>query len=133
MENEYLVHHGVKGMKWGVRSAETLRKYGSSVGDRIATKATHLSKEERAQVRAAKAEQRHQSARRSLMTDDELKDYTKRLENQKKVKDLTAQELYPGRTAVKNTMGRYGGQAAAIFVGATVGYIGQQFVNNYMK
>lgn len=129
MENKYLAHHGVKGMKWGVRSAETLRKYG----DRIATKATHLSKEERAQVRAAKAEQRHQSARRSLMTDDELRDYTKRLENQKKVRDLTNQELYPGRTAVKNTMGRYGGQAAAIFVGAAVGYAGQQFVNNYMK
>lgn len=129
MENEYLAHHGVKGMKWGVRNAETLRKYG----DRVATKVTHLSKEERAQVRAAKTEQRHQSARRSLMSDDELRDYTQRLERQKKVKDLTAQELYPGRTAVKNTMGRYGGQAAAVLVGATAGAIGQQVVANYIK
>lgn len=129
MENEYLAHHGVKGMKWGVRKAETLRKYG----DRVATKVTHLSKEERAQVRAAKEEQRHQSARRSLMTDNELKNYTKRLENQKKVKDLTAQELYPGRTAVKNAMGRYGGQAAAIVVGAAAGYAGQQVVSKYLK
>jgi len=26
----YLEHHGIKGMKWGVRNAETLRKYGLS-------------------------------------------------------------------------------------------------------
>ncbi len=31
-QNGYLEHHGVSGMKWGVRSAETLRKYGLLTG-----------------------------------------------------------------------------------------------------
>lgn len=37
MENspEYLAHHGVKGMKWGVWNSETRRKYGTPSGKKV--------------------------------------------------------------------------------------------------
>ena len=34
----YLSHHGIKGMKWGVRSAETLAKYGQGGGSKPSKK-----------------------------------------------------------------------------------------------
>jgi hypothetical protein len=34
-DNKILEHYGVKGMKWGVRNAETLRKYAGSMGTKM--------------------------------------------------------------------------------------------------
>ena len=66
MENEYLgsedlrntsmddvlEHHGVLGMKWGVRNADTLRKYGGGIKTRIERK---VNFQDRAKTRVAKS------------------------------------------------------------------------------
>ena len=38
MQNEYLAHYGVPGMKWGVRNAETLARYARDAGGRMRKK-----------------------------------------------------------------------------------------------
>ena len=117
------MHHGVKGMKWGVRK------------DRL--RSTRM---ERRQVnierRRAKALDRTTSARytykqRKLLSDDELRQRIKRLNMEKQLKDLAKGDggrmISTGRDAAYSAMGKQGakillsslgpeGQAAAAFI-----------------
>lgn len=45
MQNEYLAHYGVPGMKWGVRNAETLARYARDAGGRMRKKMASVAGE----------------------------------------------------------------------------------------
>ena len=96
----YLAHYGVKGMKWGQRKD---RKK-----DRI-----RLNRSERKQVRKIKRERKKASKRRMLLSDEELNSRIKRMETEKKLKELTSESVYPGKTAAKKIINSRGGKAIA--------------------
>lgn len=115
MENEYLAHHGVKGMKWGVRNAETLRKYG--VGGKSASKnKAGVVSAIKARREASKPtfEQRRQTAltthsakklaqNMDTLDDKELQQRYNRLNLEQNVRNLSRQNQSIGRNIVRDS------------------------------
>ena len=128
-DNRYLMHHGVKGMKWGVR------KDGPSTGSSLRAKA-RLARANKIEKKRAKAMDRRTSARytykqRKHLSDDELRARINRLNMEKQLKDLSKgggnRMIDTGRDAAYSAMGKQGakillsslgpeGEAAAAFI-----------------
>lgn len=85
-------HHGIKGMKWGIRRSESqlARAHGNQADKAV--------KEQRKQVSAAR---RH-------LSDGDLKKAVERLQQEKKLKDLTNEDVSRGKTIAANILGQIG-------------------------
>ena len=92
-----LYHYGVLGMKWGVHRKSS----SSSKNSRSNKSADQVIKEKRKKVSAAR---RH-------LSDGDLKKAIERLQNEKKLKDLTDENIAPGRTAAKRVITQIGKSA----------------------
>lgn len=110
-----LCHTGVKGMKWGVRKD---RKSGSSSRSRqrqqrkqARQKQRQKNKNIRKQIREVKRSRRRASKRRMLLSESELTSRIDRLAKEKKLKELTDEQVSPGRTFVKNQLTKSGGKS----------------------
>lgn len=91
--NSYLEHHGVKGMRWGIRKQQRYEK-----------------KERRKALRRVKS-----------MSDDELNKRIQRLRKEKELRELTESEVTKGRSAVKKILiGTATTVGAAALTGATM-------------
>lgn len=111
MNNDELVHYGVKGMHWGVR------RYQNPDGSLTAAG----KKRERKQADKAVRKERKEAVKsRRIMSDEELNARVKRLEQEKKLKSLTIDDVAKGRTETKKLLHETGSKVAkAAVVGAT--------------
>lgn len=167
LEYDELAHHGVKGMKWGVRKDRSSSKSSGSTSrkKRTATKSTVAKKKStktepsaarkavnamvekrkarKAQKAAEEAAKKQKRKPVSEMTDEELNTAIKRLELEKKYKDLTAYHnpnQGRGKKFVSNVLEKSGEQLATQVVNhygakALNAAIGEEviFANNKKK
>lgn len=102
-----LIHHGVKGMKWGVRRTKEAL-------NRAAGRVAPSRKERNVQSARKKA----YSSRRTMKQSD-LDAMVKRLEQEKRLKTLLSEDLRPGRTKAKQILNSSGMKVAgAVGTGA---------------
>ncbi len=106
MRRNELYHHGIKGQRWGVRRFQN--KDGTS---------TYLGLKRRLSKSAIKRKKELKAYRKrvkkiSKMSDEELTQRIKRLENEAKLKDLERQKIIPGGKAVAEILATSGKNAA---------------------
>lgn len=132
--NNYIQHHGIKGQKWGVRryqnadgtltAAGKKRKAIKTLDPKI--KDTNLksrsdSEAFKEHMRKQADEQKKQEMRedvknRRTMSDADLKKKIERLKMEKQLKELTAEDISPGKNFVKKVVSSSGQRVATTLV-----------------
>lgn len=100
-QNDSLEHYGVKGMRWGVRK------------DRVSTPRHpgKIKSKKKDPNELVNAERKKAYQNRRLLSDAELQSRIKRLEMEKRFRDLSEEDLYRGRKLVKDILVGSGPQA----------------------
>lgn len=130
---DYLQHHGVKGMKWGIRRGSKSTKksrHKTKTISRIQQQSkkrkqnrynrNHPTKEALMKSTSAKQIYKH----RSELTDQELRNRINRIQMEQQLSSLSKKEQRIGRNVVSKFSNRYANQltnaAVAAAVGATI-------------
>ena len=96
LEDNTLEHHGVKGMRWGVRKRDR--------GGRMPTNKAHLAKTPKQKKSLKKKDIKS-------MSNSEIQDRTKRLESEKRLKELSDNDTSPGKKYIQGIIKDSGKQA----------------------
>jgi len=129
----YLSHHGVKGMKWGVR------KERSSSGDlrRKATSnfLTRLAANRKKKVKPAKPEKLKKAKRKKVkdMSEAELQEHINRLQLERRLKDVKRQNTGEARAMVKDILKNSFRSAATATTTQIMKYAMATAVNSVVK
>lgn len=130
-DNFYLSHHGIKDMRWGVWNEETRRRR-LGIKKRKANSKKEAEKKRtdnpRKEAAKRKAERRKADKYSSLLSDKELDKRIKRLEKEKKLRELTSSEINSGRKATNEFLSKYGNQIAAAVIAAVAAEVAAQMV-----
>jgi hypothetical protein len=115
MHEAVLAHHGILGMKWGVR------RYQNKDGSLTRAGKKRLAKEEQKERAAAKQAAKADVKNRRLLSDEDLKKKIDRLKLERELKSLTEEDIAPGKKAVKDVLGSVGKKTGtAILTGAVL-------------
>lgn len=112
MSNEILYHHGVKGMKWGVRHYQN--KDGSLTTAGRKHNEVSNSKEKSNRKEAVK--------NRRTLSDDDLKKRIERLKLEKEFKNLTEEDVSPGKKYVSKIMSSAGTKTLTVAATGAMSY-----------
>ena len=114
--NDFIMHYGIKGMKWGIR------RYQNEDGTLTEAGKKRAAKQEMRRVNKAAKEDRKQAyTNRRNLSDDEIQQRVRRLEQEKRFKSLTEEDINPGRSAAKRLLTSTGAKVLySAALGATV-------------
>lgn len=105
---DILVHYGVLGMKWGVRRspAELARARGERAPKSTKKKTSFFSKKTVKKKPAKKTEKKEESSKKTLgeMTNEELQSAVRRLELEKRYRDLSPKKVSTGKKIVDSVI-----------------------------
>lgn len=124
----YLQHHGIKGMKWGVRRYQN--KDGSLTPAGKKREARLERKNDRKQNKSIKQERSYAAKNRRNLSDSDLDARINRLKKEQQLRELTDADLRPGRTAVRKFIATSGGKVITAAATGALAYAGYSFMES---
>lgn len=117
MNNTELVHHGIKGQRWGIRRFQN--KDGSliSAGKRKGSDNADSDRKQK-EIASRKADVKN----RRIMSDAELSKKIERLRMERQLKDLTEEDISPGKKFVSDVLSSSGKKVATAVAAGTFAY-----------
>lgn len=107
-----LAHHGVKGMRWGVRRERSSSVTVSDKRKKLRTSGGHGLPAHSDAIRARTIGQRGRSSGVKSLSNEELSEYAKRLNLEQNVKRLQYNDASPPKKFVLTVLGKTGQQQA---------------------
>ncbi len=115
MDTDKLQHYGIPNMKWGVKNGPPYPIVRNGRKRRTARK------EEKDADKKVKAERKKDAKNRRSLSDVDLKKKIERMRMEKQFKDLTKEDIAPGRSAVQRILSASGKKAvSSLITGASL-------------